>query len=215
MRLPYFRAVLVRINPENPSIADLLRVVEVLRQGGVIIYPTDTVYGLGCDITNKKSVERVAAIKGEKPEKANLSIVCTDLSHLSDYARRVDNATFKLMKRCLPGPFTFVLEAGGKVPAIFTNKKKTIGIRVPNHKIPRELVRLLENPIVTTSLHSSDTLLEYPTDPDYIYECFGIEVDCVVSGGHGNLYPSTVVDCTGSEPVVVREGLGDAALVWG
>jgi len=200
--------MLVRIYPENPNEKYLLKVVQILRDGGVIIYPTDTVYGMGCDALNKKAVEKVARLKGVKPEKANLSIICFDLSHITDYARQVDNRTFKMMKKGLPGPFTFILEAGNLVPKMFTAKKKTIGIRIPNHSIPRELVRLLGNPIVTTSIHDEDDIIEYSTDPELIYEKWSHQVDCVIDGGYGNQVASTIVDCTGGDLEIVRQGLG-------
>jgi len=200
--------MLVRIYPENPNEKDLLKVVQILRDGGVIIYPTDTVYGMGCDALNKKAVEKVARLKGVKPEKANLSIICYDLSHITDYARQVDNRTFKMMKKGLPGPFTFILEAGNLVPKMFTAKKKTIGIRIPNQSIPRELVRLLGNPIVTTSIHDEDDIIEYSTDPELIYEKWSHQVDCVIDGGYGNQVASTIVDCTGGDLEIVRQGLG-------
>ncbi|NDF33660.1 MAG: threonylcarbamoyl-AMP synthase [Euryarchaeota archaeon] len=200
--------MLVRIYPENPNEKDLLKVVQILRDGGVIIYPTDTVYGMGCDALKKKAVEKVARLKGVKPEKANLSIICYDLSHITDYARQVDNRTFKMMKKGLPGPFTFILEAGNLFPKMFTAKKKTIGIRIPNHSIPRELVRLLGNPIVTTSIHDEDDIIEYSTDPELIYEKWSHQVDCVIDGGYGNQVASTIVDCTGGDLEIVRLGLG-------
>lgn len=201
--------MLIKIYPDNPSEKELLKVVDILRDGGVIIYPTDTVYGMGCDINNKKAVERIAKIKGLKPEKANLSIICYDLSHITDYAKRVDNQTFKMMKKGLPGPYTFILEASNMIPKIFTAKKKTIGIRIPDHSIPRELVRLLGNPIVTTSIRDEDDIIEYSTDPELIYEKFERSVDCVIDGGYGNQVASTVVDCSGNEINLVREGLGE------
>ncbi len=206
--------MILRIYPENPNEKELLKVVEILRNGGVIIYPTDTVYGLGCDLMNKKAVERVAKIKGLKPEKANLSIICYDLSHITDYARHVDNKTFKMMKKGLPGPFTFILEAGNLVPKIFTAKRKTIGIRIPDHSIPRELVRLLGNPIVTTSIRDEDDVIEYSTDPELIHEKFENLVDCVVDGGYGNQVASTVVDCSSGIPEVIREGLGEVGVLY-
>jgi tRNA threonylcarbamoyl adenosine modification protein (Sua5/YciO/YrdC/YwlC family) len=201
--------MLIRIYPDNPSEKELLKVVDILRGGGVIIYPTDTVYGMGCDINNKKAVERIAKIKGLKPEKANLSIICYDLSHITDYAKRVDNQTFKMMKKGLPGPFTFILEASNMIPKVFTAKKKTIGIRIPDHSIPRELVRLLGNPIVTTSIRDEDDIIEYSTDPELIYEKFEHLVDCVIDGGYGNQIASTVVDCSGDEVSLLRDGLGN------
>jgi len=206
--------MILRIYPENPNEKELLKVVEILRNGGVIIYPTDTVYGLGCDLMNKNAVERVSKIKGLKPEKANLSIICYDLSHITDYARHVDNKTFKMMKKGLPGPFTFILEAGNLVPKIFTAKRKTIGIRIPDHSIPRELVRLLGNPIVTTSIRDEDDVIEYSTDPELIHEKFENLVDCVVDGGYGNQVASTVVDCSSGIPEVIREGLGEVGVLY-
>ncbi len=201
--------MILRIYPENPNERELLKVVDILKKGGVIIYPTDTVYGLGCDINSKKAVERVAQIKGLKVEKANLSIICYDLSHITDYAKHVDNKTFKMMKKGLPGPFTFILEASNLIPKIFTAKKKTIGIRIPDHNIPRELVRLLGNPIVTTSIRDEDDIMEYSTDPELIHEKFENIVDCVIDGGYGNQTASTIVDCSSGEIEVIRQGLGD------
>jgi len=200
--------MLIRIYPENPSEKEINQVVDILKAGGVIIYPTDTVYGLGCDIMNKKAVERVALIKGVKAEKANFSIICHDLSHITDYAKQVDNQTFKMMKKGFPGPFTFILEASRLIPKIFTERKKTIGIRIPDHNIPLELVRRLGNPIVTTSIHDEDDVIEYSTDPELIHEKFESRVDCVIDGGYGNQTASTVIDCSSGEAVVLREGLG-------
>jgi tRNA threonylcarbamoyl adenosine modification protein (Sua5/YciO/YrdC/YwlC family) len=200
--------MLLQIHPDNPDRHKIYRVVETLRAGGVIIYPTDTVYGLGCDIFNSKAVERVARIKGVSPVKAFFSILCRDLSHLSDFTRQIDNTTFKLMKKYLPGPFTFVLDANSNVPKLFKNKKKTIGIRIPKHNIPLEIVRLLGNPILTTSIHDVDKVIDYTTDPELIYENFGHLVDIIIDGGFGNNIPSTIIDCTGDMPKVVREGLG-------
>lgn len=205
--------MILRIHPDNPQPRELQKVVDILKGGGVIIYPTDTVYGLGCDITNKKAVERIAKLKGLKPEKANLSIICYDLSHISDYAKLSDNRVFKIMKRALPGPFTFILEASNNLPKAFTNKKKTIGIRVPNHNTPRELVRLLGNPIVTTSIRDEDDIIEYSTDPSLIYEKFEHLVDCVIDGGYGNQIPSTIVSCLDGDLEIVREGLGDVNML--
>jgi tRNA threonylcarbamoyl adenosine modification protein (Sua5/YciO/YrdC/YwlC family) len=200
--------MLIRIHPETPSQRQILKVVEILRSGGIIIYPTDTVYGLGCDIFNLKAVERIARIKGVNPEKSNFSFICHDLSHLSDYTRHLDNATFKLMRNYLPGPFTFIVEASNKVPKIFKSKKKTVGIRIPKHNIPLEIVRELGNPILTTSIHDTDEIIEYTTDPELIHENFINLVDLVIDGGYGNNIPSTIIDCTGDSPVVIRKGLG-------
>ncbi len=182
--------------------------ISILKQGGLVAYPTDTVYGLGCDITKAKAVERIARIKGVKLEKANFSFICHDLSHLSNYTRHIGNSTFKLMKKYLPGPFTFILPAGGNVPGIFKNKKKTVGIRIPANNIPLAIVRELENPILTTSIHDYDEVIDYTTDPEIIHENFENLVDLVIDGGFGHNVPSTVIDCTIDPPEIVRQGLG-------
>ena len=200
--------MLIRIHPDNPDHRQILKVVEVLNQGGVIIYPTDTVYGIGCDISKARAIERIARIKGIRPEKSNFSFICYDLSHLSLYTKHIDNSIFKLIKRNLPGPFTFILEANSNVPKIFKNKKKTVGVRIPDHNIPLEIVRELGNPILTTSLHDTDLIIDYTTDPELIHENMGHLVDMVIDGGYGNNVPSTVVDCTGYPFEIVREGLG-------
>jgi tRNA threonylcarbamoyl adenosine modification protein (Sua5/YciO/YrdC/YwlC family) len=200
--------MLLKIHPENPSQRQILRACEVVRKGGIIVYPTDSVYALGCDILTHKAVERIARLKGIRPEKADFSFIFSDLSQVSDYARLFDNRIFKLMKSHLPGPFTFILHARNNVPKIFQSSKKTIGVRIPNNKIPLELVRNLGNPIMTTSIHDEDELLEYTTDPDLIYEKWKGKVDVIINGGFGNNVPSTVIDCTGEEPVIVRQGIG-------
>lgn len=200
--------MLLKIHPETPGQRQVQKAVELLRDGGVIIFPTDTVYGLGCDVFNHKAVERVARLKGINLEKANFSFICHNLSHLTDYARHVDNPTFKLMKQYLPGPYTFILEASNNVPRIFRNRKKTIGIRVPDNKIITEIVKELGNAILTTSIHDKDEFIDYPTDPELIYEDYRNLVDAVIHGGYGNNKPSTIIDCTGPEPVVKRQGVG-------
>ncbi len=200
--------MLMRIHPENPSLRQIDKVVEVLKKGGIIIYPTDTVYGLGCDIFNAKAVEKIARIKGLKLEKANFSFICHDLSHLSYYTRHISNSVFKLMKKYLPGPFTFILEASGNVPKIFKNKKKTVGIRIPDHHIPLEIVRKLGNPILTTSIHDYDKVLDYTTDPELINDNLGHLVDIVIDGGYGNNIASTVVNCIVDPPEIIRQGMG-------
>jgi len=200
--------MLLKIHPDTPGQRQVQKVVEILRNGGVIIFPTDTVYGLGCDVFNHKAVERVAKIKRIDIEKANFSFICHNLSHLSDYARHVNNPTFKLMRQHLPGPYTFILEASSNVPRIFRNRKKTIGIRVPSNNIVLEIVRELGNAILTTSVHDEDEILDYMTDPELIYESFNEKVDAVIHGGYGSNIPSTVVDCTGDLPVLVRQGKG-------
>jgi tRNA threonylcarbamoyl adenosine modification protein (Sua5/YciO/YrdC/YwlC family) len=197
-----------KIFAENPNARDIEKVVNILRDGGVIIYPTDTVYGIGCDIHNRKAVEKVAAIKNIKLEKANFSIICHDFSHLSDYARQVDNNTFKLMKKLLPGPYTFILNSSSKVPRFFTFKKKTIGIRIPDNNVILEIVRELNHPVLTTSVHNINEMIEYSTDPELIHEKFKDIVDLVIDGGYGGTIPSTIIDCTGDEPEIIRMGAG-------
>ncbi len=198
----------LKLYNENPNERDIRRVVDVLQQGGVIIYPTDTVYGLGCDITNAKAVEKVARIKGVDIEKSNFSFICSDLSHLSFYARPISNQVFKIIKKNIPGPFTFVLEGSSNVPKYFKGKKKTVGIRVPDNNIIRDIVRELGNPIVSTSIHDDDEIIEYTTDPELIYEKFRDIADLVIDGGYGELVPSTIVDFTGEEPIIIRKGKG-------
>ena len=204
--------MILHIHPDNPGDRQVQKATEILQKGGVIIFPTDTVYGLGCDIYNGRAVERVARFKGIPIEKANFSFICHDLSHLSDFARHVDNVTFKLMKQCLPGPFTFILEASHNVPRVFRNKKKTIGIRIPDNKIIRAIVKELGHPVLTTSLHDEDEVLDYITDPELIHDRYQNLVDAIVDGGYGNIYPSTVIDCSGDEPVIVRQGIGEVEL---
>lgn len=198
----------VRLFNENPNPRDIRKIADLLRDGGLIVYPTDTVYGLGCDITNSKAVEKVARYKGIKIEKANFSFICSDLSHLSDYAKPIPNSVFKLMKKNLPGPFTFILEANNNVPKYFKGKKKTVGIRVPDNNIIREIVAELGNPILSTSIHDEDEILEYTTDPELIYEKFRDIAEVIIDGGFGELVPSTIVDCSGDEITIVREGKG-------
>lgn len=183
------------------------KVVEIIRAGGIVIYPTDTVYGIGCDMTNIKAVQKLAKIKGLKLEQANFSIICSDLSNISEYSK-VSNSIFKMMKKNLPGAFTFILPATSSVPKCFKNKKKTIGIRVPQHFIPRAIVAELGNPIVTTSVHDDDKIIEYTTDPDLIHEKYGDMVDLVIDGGYGNNEASTIVDCTDGDYEITRQGIG-------
>ncbi len=198
----------ITMHPQNPNPRDIDRVVAVLQRGGVVIYPTDTVYGIGCDITNVKAVERVIKLKGLKPKDAHFSFICKDLSNIADFAK-VSNPTFKLMKKNLPGPFTFILPGLHRVPDYFLSKRKTVGIRIPNHQIPLELVDRLGNSILTTSLKDNDEVVEYTTDPELIYENYKNLVDVVIDGGIGGNIPSTIVDCSGDEPVILREGLGE------
>ncbi|CAM3373092.1 L-threonylcarbamoyladenylate synthase [Zobellia roscoffensis] len=200
-------AEFIRIYEENPNPKEINRVVEVLRKGGLVIYPTDTVYGLGCDITNSRALEKIARIKGIKLAKANWSFICEDLSNLSDYVRQIDTATFKILKRALPGPYTFILPGNTNLPKDF-KKKKTVGIRVPYNSIAKALVEGLGNPIVSTSIRDDDDLLEYTTDPELIYEKWENLVDVVIDGGYGDNMASTVIDLSTGEPEVLREGKG-------
>lgn len=201
--------MLIRIYDENPNQRDILKVVEVLRNGGVIVYPTDTIYGIGCDITQPKAVERVARLKNMKPEKADFSFICHDLSHISDFSKPISNPVFKMMKKNLPGPFTFIIQANSQVPKMFKNRKKSVGVRVPDNNIIREIVRELGNPVMSTSVRDEDEILEYTTDPELIEEKFGDLIDLVIDGGYGDNIPSTVVDCTGDVPEIIRQGKGE------
>jgi tRNA threonylcarbamoyl adenosine modification protein (Sua5/YciO/YrdC/YwlC family) len=201
--------VLIKIYPNNPNEKQLAEVVSCLRNGGIIIYPTDTVYGLGCDIYQAKAIEKLCKIRNINPDKANLSFICADLSHLSDFVKPIDNAVFRVLKHALPGPFTFILNANNKVPKLLHSNKKTVGIRVPDNDIARSIVKLLGNPIVSTSIHDDDEVVEYSTDPELIYEKYKDLVDMVIDGGYGELQASTVVDYTSDEPVIVRQGKGD------
>ena len=200
--------MLVKIYESNPNQREIQKVVEVLRNGGIIVYPTDTVYGIGCDITNARAVEKVARFKNVKVEKSNMSFICSDLSHLADYTKPISNHLFKLIKRNLPGPFTFILEANSNVPKYFKGKKKTVGIRVPDNEIICEIVRQLGYPILSTSVYDEDEIIEYTTDPELIHEKLGDFADLVIDGGFGGNIPSTVIDCTSDIPTIVRQGKG-------
>ncbi|WP_047789256.1 L-threonylcarbamoyladenylate synthase [Tenacibaculum mesophilum] len=200
-------AQFIKLYNDNPNPKEIEKIVKVLQNGGLVIYPTDTVYGLGCDITNTKALEKVARIKKVKPEKANFSFVCNDLSHLSDYVKQIDTATYKILKRALPGPYTFVLPGSNSLPKAY-KKRKTVGIRVPDNNIARAIVAALGNPIVSTSIHDEDEVLEYTTDPELIFEKWQSIVDVVVDGGYGDNHASTVIDLTTDEPEVIREGKG-------
>lgn len=200
-------AQFIKIYEDKPNESAIAKVVKVLKDGGLVIYPTDTVYGLGCDITNTKALERIAKIKGVKLEKANFSFICHDLSNLSDYVKQIDTATFKILKRALPGPYTFILPGNNNLPKEF-KKKTTVGIRVPDNSIILELVRQLGNPIVSTSIRDEDDVIEYTTDPELIFEKWQNLVDVVIDGGYGDNIGSTIIDLSGDEPIVVREGKG-------
>lgn len=200
--------MLIQLFPNNIDMRKMKIIVDCLRNGGLVIYPTDTVYGLGCDIFNKDAVNKICRLKNVKIEKMNFSFICHDLGNISDYTMNVDNPTYKLMKRCLPGPFTFILKANNSVPKLFKNNKKTVGIRVPDNEIARTIVRELGHPIITTSIHHEDDIIDYITEPSAIYERYEKLVDIVIDGGSGGYHPSTVIDCTGDEPTVIREGAG-------
>ena len=201
-------AELVKIHPLNPEGRKIQRTIEILRRGGIIIYPTDTIYGIGCDLMNRKAIERLCRVMDIKPHKLDLSFICNDLSHISEYVKRIDTPVFKILKKALPGPYTFILESSSKVPRILDVNKKTVGIRIPNHAIPRSIVAQLGNPLITSSIKDDDIVKAYTTDPDEIYEDFKHSVDLVIDGGPGNNIPSSVIDCTGDQIVIVREGLG-------
>ena len=205
-------AKFVKLYPENPDPRQLKIITGTLQKGGLIIYPTDTVYGLGCDITNSRALQRLAQLKGIRLEKAKWSFICADLSNLSDFTRQLDNSTFKLLKRCLPGAYTFILEGNNNLPKEF-KKKKTVGIRVPDHSIPQSIVRELGNPIVSTSIHDSDEILDYTTDPELIYNEWKSKVDIVIDGGYGSNIPSTIIDLSGDYPELIRKGKGDPDVI--
>ena len=207
--------MLKRIYNDKPNQNEIDDVVNCLRNGGVIIYPTDTIYALGCDINNKKALERVAKIKGIKLKDANFSFICYDLSHLSEFAKQVSTHTYKLLKRVFPGPYTIILNATDKIPKIFSNKKKTVGIRIPDNNIAREIVKELGSPIVSTSIRDDDDVIEYSTDPELIFEKYKHQVDLVVDGGYGMNVGSTIIDCTDDgEYIIIREGKGELDLIY-
>lgn len=199
--------MLLELHPQNPNPRNLQKVIECLKDGGVVIYPTDTVYGMGCDISKSEAVERICRIKGIDPKKAHFSFICSDLSHLTDYTKSVDTPLFRLLKKTLPGPYTFILPASRQVPKLLKTKRDTVGIRVPDNLICRTIVKELGNPIMSTSL-PIDTYVEEYTDPEIIHEKFGKLVDIVIDGGPGGLISSTVIDCTGPEIELIREGAG-------
>jgi tRNA threonylcarbamoyl adenosine modification protein (Sua5/YciO/YrdC/YwlC family) len=196
------------IHPVTPESRKIARVVALLKEGGIIVYPTDTIYGIGCDLMNRRSVERLCYIMEIKPHKLDLSFICNDLAHISHYVKRIDTPEFKILKKLLPGPFTFIFESSSQVPKILDVNKKTVGIRIPNHPIPLEIVKLMNNPLITSSIKDDDHIKEYTTDPEEIYEDFKHKVDLVIDGGPGGNIPSTVVDFTEGAPMVKRQGLG-------
>lgn len=205
-------AEFLKIYEDKPNETAIKKVVEVLKNGGLVIYPTDTVYGLGCDITNSRALEKLAKIKGVKLEKANFSFVCSSLSNISDYVKQIDTPTFKILKRALPGAYTFILPGNNDLPKDF-RKKKTVGIRVPDNNIAIQIVEMLGNPIVSTSIHDEDEVIEYSTDPELIFEKWQNQVDLVIDGGYGENIASTIIDLTGHEPIIVREGKGDVNVI--
>lgn len=201
--------MLVKLYESNPNLRQLRRVVEVLEGGGVVIYPTDSVYAIGCDIRSNKTIEKIARFKGFDPLRPNMSIIFHDMSQLAEYTIIRDNNIFKLIKRNTPGPFTFIVQANTQIPKLFKNRKKTVGIRIPANQVVLELVRELGAPIITTSVHDQDEIVEYTTDPELIYEKYRNFADLVIDGGYGNNEPTTIVDCTGDEPEIIRQGIGD------
>lgn len=203
--------MLIKIYPENPNEKVIEQIVAVLKKGGLIIYPTDTVYGLGCDITNQKAIEKICKIRGIKPEKANFSFICSDLRHISDFIKPIDTTVFRVLKKALPGPFTFIFNANNNVPKLLSTKKKTVGIRVPNNNIARQIVAALGNPILSTSIKDDDEVIEYSTDPELIHEKYEDIVDLVIDGGFGDNEPSTVIDCTSGDFEIIRDGKGKIA----
>ena len=200
------------IHPQNPEPRKISRAVEVVRKGGIIIYPTDTIYGIGCDLINRRAVERLCQVLDIKPLKLNLSFICSDLSQISKYVRRIDTPVFKILKKTLPGPFTYIFESSSQVPKILGVNKKTAGIRIPSHPIPLAIVNGLGNPLITSSIKDDDHIKEYTTDPKEIFDDFKYQVDLVIDGGAGGNIPSTIVDFTGTEPAIIRQGLGDFEL---
>lgn len=200
--------MLLDIHPDNPDPRKINQVISILRKGGVIIYPTDTVYSMACDLLNRRAVEKMALLKGIKVEKINFSLICHDLRNISDYTMQFSNSTYKLLNRALPGAYTFILNANNQVPKLFKSNKKTIGIRIPDNNIARTIVRELGNPLLSTSVHDDDEIMEYITDPELIHEKYSSKIDVVIDGGYGHNHASTVIDCTQDEPVVIREGIG-------
>lgn len=205
--------MLIEINPDNIDDRLIDQAIEILKKGGIIIFPTDTVYAMGCDLYNKKALQTLAKLKGIKLKKANFSIICSSLSNLSDYVKNIDRPTYKLLNKSLPGPFTFILTATNEIPKIFDTNKKEVGIRIPNNKIITTIVDRLGNPIATTSLHNNeDEILDYFIDPYAIYERYDDKTQLIIDGGFGNLEASTVVDCTLGYPEIIRQGIGEIDL---
>ncbi len=206
-------AIFFKLYEENPEQKKVDKIVDILRNDGVIIYPTDTVYGIGCSIMSRSAIDRVAKYKGIKQGKERFSLIFDNLSQISEYARSIHTPLFKMMKKALPGPYTFILNSSSKLPKLLNSKKKTVGVRVPDHNIPRTIVQQLGYPIITTSIRDDDEIIEYSTDPELIYEKFKNVADAVIDGGYGNNVPSTIIDCTGNEFEILREGLGDIDII--
>jgi len=202
---------LLKIYPENPHESAIEKVVEALRNGGIVIVPTDSVYAFACDLSQTKAMEKLAQLKGTRLEEANFSIVFDDLTMLSDYTRPIPTSVFKLLKRTLPGPYTYILNATNKIPKFFQHKKKTVGIRIPDNGVPLAIVKRLGNPIAVSSIHDPDNVVEYTTDPELIHECYARMIDITINGGIGDNEPSTIIDCSGNEPTLIREGKGSIA----
>nr|WKN35562.1 L-threonylcarbamoyladenylate synthase [Tunicatimonas sp. TK19036] len=207
------KAECLKIHPVYPENKKLEKVTEILRQGGVIIYPTDTIYALGCDLLNPQAIERLCHIKGVDPQKNQFSFLCQDISQVSEYVKNLTTPIYKMMKKALPGPYTFILPSSNHVPKKIDTKRKTVGIRVTDHAIPQQLVTRLGHPMITTSVHDEDEIVAYATDPALIYERFADQVDIIIDGGMGNNVASTVIDCTQDEPQILRKGLGDTTLL--
>ncbi|MFN0187068.1 MAG: L-threonylcarbamoyladenylate synthase [Bacteroidia bacterium] len=205
--------MILKIHPKNPEPRKIAEVVAVLAKGGVAIVPTDTIYAFVCDLSQYKGFEKICRIKGIKPEKANFSLLCKDLSNISNYTKPFDRAIYKLLNKALPGPYTFLLEASNEVPSLFRSKKKTIGLRIPDHPIIQELIEALGRPLVSTSLHDLDEIVEYPSDPELIAEQWESVVDVVVDGDFGHIVASTIIDCTSGEAVLLREGAGSSDIL--
>lgn len=206
--------MLLRVNPDNIREQDIELICDTLKRGGIIIYPTDSVYGLGCDIFNHRAIEKICRLKKIDQSNANFTFICSDLSHLSDFSKPIPNPVFRIMKKALPGPYTFILQANNQVPKLLKQNKKTIGIRVPDNAICKAIIEKLGHPILSSSLHDSDDeILDYYTDPEIIHQREGDKVDLVIDGGHGNIFPSTVIDCSGDEPKILREGLGSTDIL--
>ena len=201
--------MLIKIYPENPDEKRIQQAVEVLKKGGLIVYPTDSVYAIGCDMTNRRAAEKMAQLKGIKLEEANFSLICYDLSNISEYTVQFGTNLYKMMKRALPGPYTFILNANKNIPKLFQSKKQTIGIREPDNNIARTIVNQLGNPMLSTSVRDDDEILEYTTDPELIHERYDGQVDLVIDGGYGNNEASTVIDCTGETLEILRQGIGE------